>query len=202
MGGSFADRHTEQPFGADKQRAVAIDAPRLSLDFQKMDKNISSQEAPWYVIFTRPKQEFRALENLQNQGYMCFLPLLQKRSSGAEAKTLKPEPLFARYLFVQLSDEHRCRTIHSTRGVVRMVAFGGRYATLSDACVKMVRHDPGMEEEAFFQCGDRVRIIDGPFAGLDGIYQITDANERAMVLVDFLMRPQKLKFAMEQLEKC
>ncbi|MDP3335894.1 MAG: transcription termination/antitermination NusG family protein, partial [Rhodoferax sp.] len=28
----------------------------------------------WYLIHTKPRLEKCALENLQNQGYTCFLP--------------------------------------------------------------------------------------------------------------------------------
>ena len=34
-------------------------------------------EGAWYAVHTKPKQENRALENLQNQGFECFLPLLE-----------------------------------------------------------------------------------------------------------------------------
>ena len=30
----------------------------------------------WYLIHTKPRQELRALENLERQGYECYLPLL------------------------------------------------------------------------------------------------------------------------------
>ena len=38
----------------------------------------------WYVIHTKPRQEARALTNLMQQGYQCFLPMitLEKLSRG------------------------------------------------------------------------------------------------------------------------
>ena len=35
------------------------------------DKN----NAAWYLLQSKPHQERRALENLRNQGFECFLPL-------------------------------------------------------------------------------------------------------------------------------
>ena len=32
----------------------------------------------WYLIYTKPRQEKVALQNLEQQGYQCYLPLLPK----------------------------------------------------------------------------------------------------------------------------
>ncbi|MDB5729347.1 MAG: hypothetical protein JWQ00_2552, partial [Noviherbaspirillum sp.] len=50
----------------------------------------------WYLIQTKPKQEFRALEQLENQGYTCFLPTLQVEGLITDKLHLCIEPLFAR----------------------------------------------------------------------------------------------------------
>ncbi len=40
-----------------------------------------------------------------------------------------------------------------------------------------------------FSSGDSVRITEGAFAGLEAIYQMNDAEGRAMVLLDLLSKP-------------
>jgi len=58
----------------------------------------------WYVVHTKPRQEARALENLQNQGFNCFLPTMQVQKLRNQKVQTITEPMFSRYLFIQLDD--------------------------------------------------------------------------------------------------
>lgn len=156
----------------------------------------------WYVIMTKPKQEFRALEQLQNQGYICFVPTLSVETIRCGKLQRWVEPLFSRYLFIQLyTDSGNWAPIRSTRGVSRIVAFGNRFATLPDACVDALRSRSHVMQAHRFEPGERVTVTDGPFAGLEGIYQAPDGEARAMVLMELMSQPQKLRFAVETLCK-
>jgi len=160
-----------------------------------------TQSNAWYVVQTKPRQEARALEQLQAQGYVCFLPTLQvERIRRARLHTVT-EPLFARYLFVQLNaGSDNWSPIRSTRGVANMVRFGDCYATLPNDCIAQLRAAPPALKAAFAP-GEQVIVTSGPFAGLGGIFQMADAHERAMVLIDLLSQPQKLTLAVGMLRK-
>ncbi|HBA65302.1 MAG TPA: transcription/translation regulatory transformer protein RfaH, partial [Methylococcaceae bacterium] len=56
----------------------------------------------WHVIHTKPKQEKRALENLQKQDFECFLPTCSIEKIRRGRITVSLEPLFPRYLFINL----------------------------------------------------------------------------------------------------
>lgn len=157
---------------------------------------------PWYVVYTKPGQEFRALQQLQNQNYACFLPTLQierSRRNGKRETVL--EPLFSRYLFIQLNSMTANLTrVRSTRGVSRLVTFGDRPATLPQEFVEALQQ-PRTVEQCCFQPGERVAINSGPLAGLEGIYQEPDGDARALILVELMSQPRKLKLAVEMLRK-
>lgn len=145
--------------------------------------------AYWHVIHTKPRQEQRALLNLQQQGYTCYLPL------------------FARYLFIQLDTAHTGQSwgpIRSTLGVSRLVTFGTEPAKASAELIDSLRteaasiHTP---PKRLFTPGDRVQIKDGPFMGLEGIYHMDDGERRAMVLMELLSKPCKLSFEPGNLRK-
>ena len=79
----------------------------------------------WYVIHTKPRQEQRALENLQRQGFEAWLPMisLEKVRRGHLAQVV--EPMFSRYLFIRLDTvQTNWSPIRSTLGVSKLVAFG------------------------------------------------------------------------------
>lgn len=166
---------------------------------------IGEEAAAWYLVQTKPKQEFRALQQLENQGFVCFLPTLPAERVVQGRLATRIEPLFSRYLFIRLSLA-RCdwSPIRSTRGVSKMVAIGGRFATLPDACVEALEDAQKAQCEVpqrLFEPGERVTITQGPFAGLEGIYQVPDGEARALVLIELMNQPQKLKFAVQTLRK-
>ncbi|MDR2613721.1 MAG: transcription/translation regulatory transformer protein RfaH, partial [Candidatus Accumulibacter sp.] len=56
----------------------------------------------WYLVHTKPKQEKCALQNLEWQGYECYLPIVPSEKVRQNALTFVDEPLFPRYLFIRL----------------------------------------------------------------------------------------------------
>lgn len=160
----------------------------------------------WYVIHTKPRQEQRALDNLQQQGYTCFLPLLARQKLCRGALTVVTEPLFARYLFIQLEGGQAGQSwapIRSTKGVSRLVSFGTEPAKVSDDLVDALRvfnSAPG-PTQPLFAPGERVQITEGPFAGLEAIYQLDDGERRALVLIELLYKPTRMTLAPSSLRK-
>ena len=161
----------------------------------------------WYVIHTKPRQEQRALLNLQQQSYECYLPLLASEKLRQGALRVVQEPLFARYLFIRLGTQQSAQSwspIRSTQGVSRLVTFGTEPAKVNPDLVEMLRtqnEDPGKEPARLFQSGEQVHIKDGPFAGLQVIYQMLDGERRAMVLIEMLGKFSKLLLDPASLQK-
>lgn len=162
----------------------------------------------WYVIHSKPRQEARAFINLQNQGYTCYLPTVpvQKLRSG-KLKT-QFDPLFSRYLFIQLSLAHSGQSwvpIRSTLGVSTLLMFGNEPARVASQLIDVLREREELimtKPAALYQAGDKLQIAEGPFAGLDAVFQMTDGEARAIVLIDILSRATRLNVAMHTLRKC
>ncbi len=146
----------------------------------------------WYLIYTKPRQEKSALQNLEQQGYQCYLPLLPKEKLRQGALALTDEPLFPRYLFINLAQDFMAKSwspIRSTKGVSRLVRFGVEPARIDDALVDLLRdHEASVlaEPERLFNPGERVQPTEGPFAGIEGIYQMADGDRRVMVLIELM----------------
>jgi transcriptional antiterminator RfaH len=70
------------------------------------------------------------------------------------------------------------------------VHFGVRAAKVDDALVELLRQrEQTMPLDAMFNSGDSVVITDGPFAGIEAIYQTADAERRAFILLEILAKP-------------
>ncbi|MDO8275209.1 MAG: transcription/translation regulatory transformer protein RfaH [Serpentinimonas sp.] len=149
----------------------------------------------WYLVHTKPRKELCALEHLERQGFGCYLPLL--RSEKLRRASLQPcdEPLFPRYLFIQLGLDLQARSwgpIRSTVGVSRLVAFGSEPAKVPDALIdQLLRQEAVLRGQVvpLFQPGQRVRVTQGPFAGLEGVFQIAEGERRVLVLIEMLCKP-------------
>jgi transcriptional antiterminator RfaH len=161
----------------------------------------------WYLIHTKPRQENIALENLQQQGYTCYLPLLnvEKIRRGKLAVVL--EALSPRYLFIQLDTALSSQSwtpIRSTKGVNRLVAFGGQPAKVDEVLVsvlKLTEENQPERLQKMFAAGDKVQLTQGAFAGLEGIYQMADGESRAMVLIEILNKPVRIAIEPAELRK-
>ena len=148
----------------------------------------------WYLIYTKPRQEKCALQNLEQQGYQCYLPLLPKEKLRQGAVALSEEPLFPRYLFIKLAQDFMAKSwspIRSTKGVSRLVRFGAEPAKIDDALVDLLRaHEASVlsEPERLFNPGELVQLTEGPFAGIEGIYQMADGDRRVMVVIELMSK--------------
>lgn len=166
-----------------------------------MSSSINSAPPGWYVVQTKPRQEFRAEEHLLNQGLRCVLPTLRAEKIHRGRRVLITEPLFARYLFVELDGETRnWGAIRSTRGVSRLVTFGGVPGKLPPGWIDLFQCDtPPIK--SLFEAGQRVVVTQGAFCGLEGIYQMPDGESRAIVLLELLSRPCMGAFPIESLRR-
>jgi len=154
----------------------------------------------WYVVHTKPRQETRAFENLQNQGFHCFLPTMQVQKLRNQKVQTITEPMSSRYLSSQLDDTPQTwRPIRSSLGVSRLVSFGPLPAKVPPEFIAFLQEAPPEALERMFAPGDRIHVADGPLKGLEGQYLAHDGEARAFVLVDLLGQPQKLRMAVESL---
>jgi transcriptional antiterminator RfaH len=164
----------------------------------------------WHVIHAKVREEFRALENLQNQGFEVFLPTCQVQKKSQGKIKLAIEPLFSRYLFIRLSDvSSNWFPIRSTRGVSELLGFGQATepVVMPDPIVECLKQCSSQEEplHELFQSGEMLEITSGPFKGFFGFFEkrhtLPDGLSRAMLLVEILGSVQKLQIQLPQLRK-
>jgi transcriptional antiterminator RfaH len=166
----------------------------------------SGAEKSWYLIFTKPRQEEVALINLTRQGYGAYLPRVRHLRKRGSKRVHVIEPLFPRYLFIRL-DSHtdNWTPIRSTLGVMSLVRFGTEPARVPEDLVASLKshEDPeGLHEwaEAKLAIGDRVRVVEGPLTGYEGILLAKSGRERVVLLLDMLGSQMRAQLATRQLE--
>lgn len=146
----------------------------------------------WFAVQLKPNSEAIARRNLLQQGVVVFAPfeVVTVRRGKRLAKASKA--LFPGYLFVSFDREAmRWRTINSTYGVSRLVAFGSDGpAEVPEALITVLRQRCDEEGRLIavprFENGDQVRLINGPFADFVGTIEELNAEQRIWVLLDVL----------------
>jgi len=95
----------------------------------------------WFAVVSKPRQEQVALENLQRQGFECFLPMAEnpyQRRSKKQQRII--EPLFPRYLFLKANaSRQNLAPVRSTRGVLNMVRFGMELAVVPESVIRAIK---------------------------------------------------------------
>ena len=107
--------------------------------------------------------------------------------------------MFPRYLFVRQSYlSQDIGPIRSTYGVMHLVRFGSEIASVSDGLIEQIRSleasQMGTQAELKpFQKGDRVKVTEGPFAGIEAeIFSV--GQQRVVLLMQIINRVQQVEF--------
>ena len=96
----------------------------------------------WYAVQSRPRQEAIAELNLDRQGYHSYLPKILLRKRRRDKWTKVDEPLFPRYLFIQVDpDQHSLAPVRSTVGVSDLVRFGQQLRPVPDAVIAFLQQE-------------------------------------------------------------
>lgn len=168
---------------------------------------VAGDTLAWYVIHTKPRQEQRALQNLLQQGYQCYLPMFSAEKLSRARLTVSIEPLFPRYLFIRLDTGRTGQSwtaIRSTFGVSALVTFGLTPAKIDDAIIEALEAHQEMMDQApqrLFASGERLNVFEGPFAGMEAVYQMPSGENRVMVLIELMGKLVQMQLPPASLRK-
>ena len=165
--------------------------------------------AQWLLLQVKPRQEQRALANLECQGGQCYCPQVLSEKLVRGKRVQVQEALFPGYVFFYSNptqDGLTYTTIHSSRGVSKIVRFGAHYAAIPQALVDHIKQREAQKQEATThsslpQKGDKVAILEGPFRGLQAIYQQAQGDKRSLLLIDLLNQQSKISLENNILKK-
>jgi transcriptional antiterminator RfaH len=143
----------------------------------------------WYLVKTKALNEAKIYTRLTEAGFETLYPKILKKVKGKARFDVRP--FFPTYLFVRFAIE-QLRTIRYTRGVARVVSFGPEPQEVDPEIIETVRRR--MDESGIvtlvkppveWKPGEKIKIGDGPFAGLDAIFvEALPDRERVVLLLE------------------
>lgn len=148
----------------------------------------------WYVVQTKPRQEYRAAEHLNQQGGRVFLPQapsLNLKKSGLPGQL---SPLFPGYIFLCCdSDSPLLGKVRSTLGVRGLLRFGDKPVSVEEGIIMdLMSRCENEVEQPLFKEGEKVLMTSGPFKDYVALFSETDGDKRAVVFISLLNQQQKL----------
>lgn len=165
--------------------------------------------AKWYVLRTKPHKEravYRML--LEEDDLDVYFPAL--RVDPVNPRASKIRPYFPGYMFVNVDlEEQGENALRWTPGARGLVRFGGQPAPVPEHLIyELQKRLAALQEEEDrpedeFQKGDRVRIVNGPLAGYEAIFDTRlSGRDRVQLLLSLLSgQPTRVKLEDCQIEK-
>ncbi len=160
----------------------------------------------WFAVYTQPGKEAFAAQELRNQDFAVYLPRYQKLRRHAGKAQIVAAPLFPRYLFAGIDlAAQRWRSVNGTRGVIGLVMSGDRPIPVPEPVMAEIRSredDKGFIQlnPPQFRRGQALRIVDGPMADTQALFEEAVDGHRAILLVSLLGRMVRTKMPLRAVE--
>jgi transcription antitermination factor NusG len=159
----------------------------------------------WYAVYTCANHERRVADQLTSRGVEHFLPQYESLRRWKDRKVRLQLPLFPGYIFVQVALRDRLRVL-DVPSVVRLVGFNGRPAPLLEADVTRIREflELGFRAEPhpYLTVGKRVRVKNGPLAGMEGILSRRKGKFRVVISIELVQRAVAVDVGEADVESC
>jgi transcription elongation factor/antiterminator RfaH len=145
----------------------------------------------WYVLHTKSRFENVVNEGLEKKSIEVFLPKVTVRSKRRDRKAMIRVPLFPGYLFVKtdLAPVSHLEIV-KTAGAVRLIGSKQGPVPVTDETIEslriMINAEQPVETGYQLKKGDKVLVVQGPFAGITGTFIRYGGKGRVIVNIEAL----------------
>ena len=150
----------------------------------------------WYALHSKPRKENLLYEQLLLREIETFYPRIRVKPVNPRAAKVKA--YFPGYVFIHIDlAEVGMSTIQWLPGAIGLVSFGGEPAFVPDGLILAVHqkvdriNSIGGEIFDGLNRGDKVKIVEGPLAGYEAIFDARlPGTERVRLLLQHLQDRQ------------
>ena len=175
----------------------------------------AAEDRKWYVLQTLTGNEElvktsieRTIKqfSLENKVFNVLVPEEDIVEIKEGKRVEKKKKMFPGYVFVEMIlDETSWHAIKQTPGVAKFIGNKTRPIPVTDREMQRVLKQLGVREEridVFFEKGEAIRIISGPFRGYTGsVEEINTQRSKIKALVNIFGRDTPVEIDFEQAEK-
>ncbi len=153
----------------------------------------------WIVAKTKPNQEFRAKENLKNQGFTSYLPKMNKRKYLRSVWMEFSEIMFPGYIFIKSNvDIHK---INYTYGISKLLTdkSTGIPYVIEDSLIAAISKNQNTCKIP--KIGDKVEYVKGNTGIIKGVLTSICSRTRVKLLLDFISKKQEVIVPKSDIQK-
>lgn len=155
------------------------------------DEIQSSPDKSWYALYTKPRAEFQAEIQIKSVGVQLYLPTITKVKQWSDRKKKVTEPVLRGYIFIFANEKERLNSLEQN-AVVRCISERGRPAKIPNWQIENLKNMLSNKSEFFTKDGlipgVKIRIKEGPFKDVVGVYREIDNEKTIAVSIDLLNR--------------
>lgn len=155
----------------------------------------------WQVLYLRTRLEKRTAEVCRLNQIPHYLPLRAKTAVHQRRKVTTELPIFPGYLFVALDPPHKL-ALQKTNYVLRFLEPTRPWRMLRQLVQirRALKIDPTLRPVNLLRVGRRVRVISGPFLGVEGVVSRLASTMRVVLTVEMVGRGIAVEARREQVE--
>ena len=157
----------------------------------------------WFALLVMPQHERAVATQLSAHALDVYLPLYRSRRRWSDRVKTIELPLFPRYVFGRFDFEDRLKVMRIP-SVISIVGFGGIPSPISEEEIGVLKRITSQNLPItpwpFVRIGERVRVREGPLAGVEGILVREKTAYRVVVNVDMLDRAVAVELERDTLE--
>lgn len=157
-----------------------------------------TRQKQWYALYTKPRHEKIAEEDIHSKGIETYLPLNRVLRQWSDRKKWVEEPLFRGYVFVY-GEYSECYRAIQARGVMSMVSFSGKPAIVRDEEIlllqNILKEKDNIEQIPNIKPGELVEIYRGSLTGLKGILE--EYRGTSKIVLTFPSIQQHIRFCVD-----
>ena len=155
----------------------------------------------WTVLHVRPRCEKKVAEYCVRHKVPSYLPLRSETKIYQRRKVTVAKPVFPSYVFAEFERPNR-EVVLKSGNIVRIIEVVDqeRFVLELDQVRKALDVDPTLGATAAFTRGKRVRILDGPFRGLEGVVETVRGGTRVILNVEAIGQGVPVDVDMHMLE--
>lgn len=137
----------------------------------------------WYIFYTCPKAEKKVQQELIEKQYEVFLPVIRKlRVWKNRQRKYIDVPLFPNYIFVH-TYKRELFNIIKLPNIITYIHCAGKPSMISSEDIEGIKKMLSLETQKVsvtnnFNEGEKVRIIEGPLTGYEGVLNYYKGRSR------------------------
>ena len=140
----------------------------------------TKQNKKWYVLYTKPRHEIKALERLTQNGFEVYCPMKTTLKQWSDRKKKVSVPLLTSYIFIKTTEQNRAIPL-TDPSVLNYIFWLGKPAIVRESEINtlkgIISKDKAQEFEIRqLKIGDKIDINKGQIKSKNAIIKTISNN--------------------------